>query len=173
MRVRNSVSARLLLVGILCVWPHSAFSQELLNPGELNFKVVSAEVTKEPALCISPEGALGMSSATPGAKMVKVTLKGQVTRSGDLILIDAAFAAIYERPGQKKKGVVVANAMCVTEGVLIGTSPTQVREYAVNPGSIEVTLLFAIPDEVDRFQVTYPAIAMGAAAVETKAAHLR
>jgi hypothetical protein len=139
----------------------------------LNLKVVSAEVTKEPTLCISPEGALGMSSATPGAKMVKVILKGQVTRSGDLVLIDAAFAAIYEMPKHNKKGVVVANAMCVSEGVLIATSPAQVRQYEVNPGPIEVTLLFAIPNEVDGFQVTYPALAIGTATVETKAAKLR
>jgi hypothetical protein len=173
MKLRDSISVRLFLFGIACIWPLATHSEELLNPSELNFRVVSAEVTKEPTLCISPEGSLGMSSATPGSKMIKVTLKGHLDRPGDLVLIDPAFAAIYEKPGQKRKGVVVANAMCVTEGVLISTSPTQVREYALSPGPVEINLLFAVPEEVVRFQVTYPALAVGTAAVETKAATVR
>lgn len=170
---RNQVAAKLLFWGLSCLCGLSATAEELLNPGELNFTVASAELAKGPSLCVSPEGELGMSVAPPGAKLVKVMLKGETTRAGRVILITPAFAGIYERPGQTKRSVVLASAMCVNEDVLIGTTLTQVREYVIKPGSIEITLLFAVPEGVSRFQVTYPAIATAMANVNDNIARLR
>lgn len=44
---------------------------------------------------------------------------------------------------------------------------------SVRPGSIEVTLLFAVPEEVSQFQVTYPAIAAGTTSLHDNIAKLR
>lgn len=171
MTLRNQ--ATLLLCALLSLCPLSVNAEELLNPGELNLTVTSAEAAKGPSLCVSPEGELGMSVAPSGAKLVKVMLKGEVTRRGRIVLITSAFAGIYERAGQTKRSVVLASAMCVNEDVLIGTTLTQIREYVVRPGSIEITLLFAVPEDVSHFQVTYPAIATGAANLHDNIAKLR
>jgi len=173
MKPSTQHAAKLFLWAVSCLWPLSAATEELLNPGEFNLTVISAEVAKGSSLCVSPEGELGMSIAPSGAKLVKVFLKGQVTRAGRVILITPAFAGIYERAGQAKRSVVLASALCVNEDVLIGTTLTQVREYVVRPGSIEVTLLFAVPEEVSQFQVTYPAIAAGTTNFHDNIAKLR
>lgn len=157
MTVRKLLAIKMVLLGVSCLTA-SAMAEDVLNPSELNLRVKSAEVTEEPTLCLSPEGDLGMETARSGAKLVKVILKGQVARSGRLVLIIPAFAGIYEKPGDARRGVVLASAMCVGEGILVGTDPTQIREYLLRPGSIEITLLFAVPEGVKRFQVSYPAI---------------
>lgn len=173
MTSRKQIAAKLVFLTLSCLGPLSASTEELLNPGELNLTVTNAEIARGPSLCVSPEGELGMSVAPAGAKLVRVMLKGQVTRLGRLILITPAFAGIYESPGQTKRRVVLASAMCVNEDVLIGTTLTQVREYVVRPGSIEITLLFAVPDGVSHFQVTYPAIATAQANLHDNIARLR
>lgn len=103
MKPSTQHAAKLFLWAVSCLWPLSAATEDLLNPSEFNFTVISAEVAKGPSLCVSPEGELGMSIAPPGAKLVKVMLKGQVTRAGRVILITPAFAGIYERAGQAQK----------------------------------------------------------------------
>src|SRR6478672_9667985 len=111
MTIRERGAAKLLFLSLSCLWPLPAFAQEVVNPSGFNFTITSAEVSRGPSLCLSPEGDLGMSAAPSGAKLVKVILKGQVSRSGRLILIASAFTAIYERAGQKRRDVVLASAM--------------------------------------------------------------
>jgi hypothetical protein len=150
-------------------------SQELLDPGGLKLQVTKAERTPDTVICSSATGEPGVATTEPGGQFVRVVLKGKTTRSGLLILPDSAFFAVFDKekpgsPGSLQKGVANAAALCLEEGLLMLTTPTQFREYAVSPGPISVTLLFAIPRDVDRFQVIYPALAGGTATLATKIA---
>src|SRR4051794_4669223 len=175
MRSRTPLSALLLSFGAFCLLPTSAVSQELLDPSGLKFHVTKAERTPDSVICSSAQGDPGVVTTEPGGKFVRVVLQGKATRPGLLLLPDSAFYAVFDKekpgsPGVIQKGVANAAALCLEEGILMFTAPTQFREYSVNPGRISVTLLFAIPQDTDRFQVIYPALAGGVAVLGTKTA---
>jgi hypothetical protein len=165
----------LLLFGTFCLAPLSALSQDLLDPSGLKLQVTRAERTPDTVICSSATGEPGLAATEPGGQFVRVVLQGKTTRSGPLILPDSAFFAVFDKekpgsPGNVQKGVANAAALCLEEGLLMLTTPTQFREYSVSPGPISVTLLFAIPQNVDHFQIIYPALAGGTATLGTKMA---
>jgi hypothetical protein len=172
MKLHKSVSTSAIIFGTLCLWPLSAACEELLNPANFNLKVVTTEISHTSTLCATPEGNIAALSPKAGTKSVKVVLKGLVPSSGTVLLPEGAFTAVFGEPGQSKKDFAGAEAMCVTSEVLI-TATDAIRQYSFHPGPISITLLFAIPEEVTRFQVTYPAVAAGLAVLGTGTAGLR
>ena len=174
-RMRGNRVFIFVLFGILCLAPIRTLSQELVDPGELKLHVAKVERTADSIICISTGGDPGVATTEAGGKFVRVVLKGKATQSGLLLLPDAAFYAVFDKakpgsPDHFEKGVASAAALCLEEGILMLTVPTQFREYLVRQGPISVTLLFAVPQEINRFQVIYPALAGGVAVLETKTA---
>lgn len=172
MRLRHSVSIALALLGSACFSTYPSTCAELLNPSDLSLNVVSTEITSNPTICASTEG-LDALFPDPGSKLVRVVLEGRVTRPGHVILPDAAFTAVFDKPDRNAKGAAPAAAMCVNGGLLIASAAANFRQYTFAPGSISITLIFAVPEEVNVFQVTYPAVAAGVASLATRAAALR
>ncbi|HEY7305234.1 MAG TPA: hypothetical protein VH601_14015 [Bryobacteraceae bacterium] len=138
----------------------------------MNLRVVSTELTRDPTLCVSPEG-MGALSPEAGWKLIRVTLRGKATRSGEVILPDSGFVAIYEEPGKKVRTAAVAAAMCVNRGILAASYPDKFQQYSLTAGPVSITVIFSVPEQVNRFQITYPAIVEGVASVPEKNTKLR
>ena len=172
MRVSDSVPMALTLLASGCFWPYPAVCADLLNPGDLSLRVATTEITNDPTLCASPEGVNALF-AEHGSKLVKVILQGRVIRAGRVILPDAAFTAVFDKLDGNTKDAVPPAAMCVNGGLLILSSATNFRQYMVTPGLISITLIFGVPEEVNLFQVTYPALVAGVASLGTRTAAMR
>jgi hypothetical protein len=156
----------LIIVSLLALLPLPVMAQELIDPSRLNLQIFEVRrVTDVP--CFTGEGRLSGFSPYPGFKGAIVVLNGRVPAAGRLILPYGGFIAVYDAPaGRGEKAAAGLSAVCVSQNgheAFVKVTPETFFQQDFIPGSIDLRLLFYVPESVNSFHIMYPALLQGTA----------
>ena len=168
----------LLAFIVLAPVPNNVASESLSLPclldlGQLRFYVLKTEVVDE--ISGAKGGEIGTTSASPGYKLVVVTMKGETLSPCVFVANTSKFATTWEalKPSEAKgkkeviPEIITSFAVDVDKSWFISTEKsrwTRIFRYQ-KPGPVVFKIAFMLPEGVDRFFICYPTLAQGKATI--------